>query len=290
MMERSRPAWTKQQDTISKREIVTSLSKNLSCKAERSMAENKRGVKNSAGWLDAENQDTGGMLSCRVESCERSCNERADPWGTGPSQNQLVGYGRVMMEHQPSEDLRTVVLRMLEREIGAILEQAIAKDPLRFLPSREDVDHHPPPAGDEGGTGQDSGDWVLSQRQRHCLGFECLEHRTNSAPQAASLLIEKPSNWVSSPGELKLRATGTWATKGGGGHSEETAASSRTKIPAVQTHSGPCWLQRELHPRKQPSLDRQLPGWGAGEWAEGRGGEQSIGSTLLQKGCNLTET
>lgn len=119
------------------------------------------------------------------------------------------------MGHRPSEDLRTVVL--LERETGAILEQAIAKDPPRFLPSIEDVGHHPALAGDEGGTGQDSGDWVLRQRQRHCLGFECLEHRTNSAPQAASLLIEKPSNWVSSPGELKLRAFGMWATNGRGG-------------------------------------------------------------------------
>lgn len=262
MMESSRPAWTKQQDTISKREIVTSLSKNLSCKAgRRSMAENKRGVENSAGWLDAENQDTGGMLSCRAESCERSCNERADPWGTGSSQNQLVGYGRVMTGHHPSEDLRTVVLRMVELETGAILEQPLRRTlPASYLPERTWA-ITPPPAGNEGGTGQDSGDWVLSQRQGHCLGFECLEHRTNSAPQSASLLIEKPSNWVSSPGERKLRAIGMWATKGGAGvRCEETAASSRTKILAVQTHSGPYWLKRELHPRKQPSLARQLPG------------------------------
>lgn len=127
------------------------------------MAENKRGVENSAGWLDAENQDTGGMLNCLAESCERSCKERADPWGTGSSQNQLVGYGRVMTGHHPSEDLRTVVLRMVELETGAMLEQTLR----RTLPAsyREDVGHHPPPAGNECGTGQDSGDWVLSQRQ-----------------------------------------------------------------------------------------------------------------------------
>lgn len=102
-------------------------------------------------------------------------------------------------------------------ETGAILEQAIEKDSPHFLSSREDVGHPTRSAGDEEGTGQDAGVWVLRQREAGATsGLRMSGAQNKQCSSAVSLLSEKRSNWVSSPGELKLRAIAVWARTGRG--------------------------------------------------------------------------